>query len=206
MITAEQCPLLLQRITDVVRSVARRVHGFKREAVSFDGVAVAQSDIGDEFTVGAFLNFQCTITSMWAKTVDGSPGPLFHVSRGRRVIAVGVSHQDMRDLFPTKRIPERLQMRRIVRTWIDHRNLILAHDCDASAFECEGTGILCQQSAYQRADSDGLSVWRVEIPVEVRFHLSSFPAFMPAALALGATSLHAERCQSEGTKTGDPLC
>ena len=63
------------------------------------------------------------------------------------MIAVRMSHENMRDAFAAKRIPERLQMRRVVRPWIDHRNFIPADEGNARSFEGERAGIGCEKSA-----------------------------------------------------------
>src|SRR4051812_11647766 len=120
------------------------MHGLESEAIPLDNIAVTQPDIGDKFAVCAFFNAWRTVLPVRSKSVDGSASPLLQVFRCRRMIAVRMRDKNMGDLFAVKRIPERLQMRRVVRARINHCNLMRSHDGDARAFESERARIRCQ--------------------------------------------------------------
>ena len=75
-------------------------------------------------------------------------GRIFDFSRGRRVIAMRVSNEDMRNGFVTHCIQQRRDMRDIVGAGIDNRHLAAPDDVADCTFERERAWIIGHDRAH----------------------------------------------------------
>ena len=109
---------------------------------------------------------------MGAAADDRRPGRGLQRARGRRVVAVGVRDEDVRDGLAAHGLKERLDMGRRVRARIDDRDLPAADDVAAGAGEGVGPGIVGDDPAHERAHGDaGAGADReIEVEAEVGGH------------------------------------
>src|SRR5260370_1840003 len=143
MVTAEQYPAVRQSEAQMVRGVARRVHRLENPTLASDPIAVPDRPVGDEIPVAAFLDRRVAALAagMPAEPVGRSAGCRLQRSRRRRVVAVRVSDQYMRDLLSRQPGEQRLDMLGEVRTRVDSCNLAMTYDIGPGAAERQGAGI-----------------------------------------------------------------
>lgn len=139
------------------------------DARSLDHVAVPEDRVGNEATVGAFLDV-LVVRGMPPEAVSGSPAPFAQRRGGGGMIGVGVRDEDMRDAQARERPLQGFHMLRQERPGIDHRHLARADDVGAGPHEGVGTWIVRQHAADRRTEPHRLAIGRPEVAVEFDRH------------------------------------
>ncbi|MNQ90383.1 hypothetical protein D3C85_1057230 [compost metagenome] len=159
----------------MVRRMARRGHGLQGPAVALDPVAVAQDDVGLEVGV-VILVHRGLIDSVGG--VDRRPvrlrrqdrrsaDRLGQGARQRRVVAVGVRHQDMADRPSLHRPQQGVQMRLVLGAGINDRHARARHvapdDIGPRARKGERPRIVGDDPLDQRRDLIATAIGEVEL-------------------------------------------
>lgn len=125
-------------------------------ARAFDRIAVAQLNIGDEIAIAAFLGHAADTLLGAARAmrpigIGFSTRRALQRGRCRRMVEMGVRHEDMGDGFALERALQRVDVLRKVGAGIDQRHLAAANDVGARALEGEGARIARDDPADERA-------------------------------------------------------
>ncbi|MNK87864.1 hypothetical protein D3C87_1078100 [compost metagenome] len=175
MVAAEQGVLFAQDEGHVVGGVAGRGHGLDGPAVALDPVAVVQDDVGLEVGVVVLVHRRLIhlIRGVDRRAVrrsgqDGRAADgLSQGARERRVVAVGVGHQDMADRPPLHRPQQGVQVGFVLGARIDHRHARIRHiapdDIGSRSGEGEGTRIIGDDPLDQRRNLIAMAVGEVEL-------------------------------------------
>ncbi|MNS21824.1 hypothetical protein D3C72_535980 [compost metagenome] len=155
--------------------MARRGHGFQRPAVALDPVAVVQDDVGLEVGVVVLVHRRLIhlIRGVDRRAVrrsgqDGRAADGLSQGAGEgRVVAMGVSHQDMADRPPLHRPQQGVQVGFVLGARIDHRHARIRHiapdDIGSRSGEGEGTRIIGDDPLDQRRNLIAMAVGEVEL-------------------------------------------
>src|SRR6202011_728319 len=143
MVAAEQYSAVGQSEAQMVRGVARRVHRLENPTLAGDPVAVAERLVGGEIPIAPLLDRRVAALSagVRAEPISRRAGRPLERPRRRRVVAMRVGDQDMRDLLAREAGEQRLDMIGEVRPRVDHRDLAVADDIGPGAAEGKGAGI-----------------------------------------------------------------
>src|SRR5215469_12934950 len=143
MIATEQDPAIGEGEAEMVRGVARSVHGLETPAFTDDGLAIAHSHIGDEVPVSALFGPRLTALSpgMRAVTVCGRSGRRLKCRCCRRMVTMGMGDQYVGHPFAREPGEQRLHMLGEVGAWVDYCDLAAADDVGAGALEGKRAGV-----------------------------------------------------------------
>ena len=130
-------------------------------AVALDQLAVGDAHVRLEGHVAAFWSGKGPIAAradaMRTIAIGRRVAPLLHQLHARRVIAVGVCHDDVSDLLILQHLAQPIRMRFLRRTRIDHRYLAMADDIGVGAARRERAGIGARDPAQVRGQGDDLA-------------------------------------------------
>ena len=132
--------------------MAGGVHGLQRPAGAFDDRAVLEPVVRHEVAVRAFLDHRPLPAPVRAEAVARRAGCGLDVARRRRVVDVGVGHDEVgHGLAPHGR-EHGIDVLGQVRPGVDDRHLAAAHDVGAGAVEGEDARVVRDDPADQRRD------------------------------------------------------
>src|SRR5262249_37234172 len=137
---------------EMIGGVAGRGDGFEPPALPLDDIAVLHDYIGLEIAVGAGLRIVLLALEALPRgavrtfSIDRRAGRRLDTRRVRRVVAMGVRHQDMRHRLALDGIEQRPGMRLVIGTGIDDRDVASAYDVADSAGEGERARIVTEHA------------------------------------------------------------
>ena len=149
-------PASLERIGHVVGGVARRRDRLDGPAIAANDLAIGERAVRLEVGVvggiraGAVADMQRPRRAMRAFGEHGRAGRLFDRGHARRMVAMGVRHEDVRHGLAAHGVKQRRVVRRIVGTGIDDRDLAAADDVADRALEGERARIVAQDAPHAR--------------------------------------------------------
>ena len=172
MVAAEQRLLLLQGEGHVVGGVAGRVDGLDGDIGAGDRLTVLQPDVGTEGVIARRVELEPGGPAGGVRTKanrDGAGQGLEPCSE-RRVVAMGVGDEDVRNGPLADSGEERFEMCIVVRTGIDDGEFAHSHDEGRRAGEGEWAWIGADDAGDERRDLLRDAVRRIEIAVERERH------------------------------------
>ena len=174
MIATEDGVLFAEREADMVRRMARCMDRFERPSISFDHVPILDLLIRHEFVIAAFFDLRpAAVAAMGAVAIGRRSGRLLKGGRCRRMIAMGMCDQDMRDGLAFDRTLKGRNMIVIQRPRIDHCNLALPDDIGTGSVKRETAGVVTDHAPDQRAYLVDNAVFELDVPNEGDGHIAS---------------------------------
>ena len=128
MIAGKERLLFFQGKADVVRCVTRRMHALNCPAIAFNNVAVAHFNIRHKIHIAVFF---ADAAAMRSVTIGRRAGQFLERRSSRRMIAMRMRDENMRDGLAFERAHQCFNMRVDHRAGIDHRDLTVADDVQA---------------------------------------------------------------------------
>ncbi len=175
MIGGKQNAGTIKREGAVVGGVARRMESCDLPAIALKALTIAKRNVGHETDVGAlgkgvgFAGVKRTRSPMRPFGHGQRTGFSLQTARQGRVIAVGVADQDMADTPVTDRPHQRLEMRIVFRSGVQHGDgLAGADDVAVGAVKGEGRGVVAGQALNARCDRNRVPMVRLELQIEGR--------------------------------------
>jgi hypothetical protein len=174
----------LEREGDMVRGVAGRRHRFQCVTFAFDNLAVSQRVIRHEIFIAAgierrgFAEMQIARGTVRALAVGFGAGGFGDRGCGRRVVAVRVRDQNLRDGFTAERGKDRVDMAGIGRARIDDGDRPFAYYISVGALERERARVVGDDAPDARGDLGDFVRFHVKRAVELDFfgHFGLLPA------------------------------
>ncbi len=158
VVSREQRLRFRQREGEMVHRVAGGLDGHEGPASTGHGIALRHDPLGSVSPVGAgvehrrFRLRERACGPVWPASDDWRAGAGSEEPRARRMITVGVGDHDGLHTLPSEVLKQRLDMHRIIRARIEHRDAILAHHVGAGAARREGAAVRRDPAADQRGD------------------------------------------------------
>ena len=194
MIADEQLVGAFQREGHMIGAMARRRDRLDGPAVALDDLTILQTLIRHEGHVARGIErFVFTDVERPRMTVrpfgqhDGAGG-CFQRRRVRRMIAMGVRDENMRDGFTLHRIENGGDVGGVFRAGIDNRDLAAPDDVAVGALEREWTGIVAQDAPHARTALDRLAGQLIESFIEWNILRGIFGHGAPATLEITKSS------------------
>ena len=137
----------------VVGGMARRRHRLQRPAVAGDGLAVLHLHVGTKIAVGAGLGryFLALVIrprgAMRALGIDRGAGGRLDPRGVRRMVAVGMGDENMRDGLAAHGVEQRGCVGLVIGTGIDDRDIASADDVAHRAGEGERRRVVAEHAA-----------------------------------------------------------
>ena len=156
----------------MVRRVARRRDRFQAEPATLDDLAIDEAAVGEEGCITAGIEPRCVADNERPRRAvrsfgeHGCAGRRLDEWRRRRMVAVRVRHENVRDGFAAHRVEQCRNMPLIGGPRIDDRHLPGTDDVADRAFESEGAGIVGENAPHSGSYLVNGSRIEVELSVE----------------------------------------
>ncbi len=183
----------------------RREERGEPPALALHRVAIREALVGAERVVAAFpaLLGRGRVRAVSQRRRAGRP-----LQRGgtRRVVAVRVADDDLLDPLAFRGAKDRRQVRRVLRTGVEHRDGVAAADqVGVRAAVGERPGVVAHDPAHQRREPLGLAVGRSVLSQQRQVHVRRPLPISPRRIARPASTINpaprsvVQRCGSWNT-------